>query len=411
MMASVTALEPFVVDVPQDVLTDLAERLRRTRFPDEIAGIGWQQGMPLDYLREIVRYWLDDYDWRVHEARLNRYQQFITTVDGQRIHFLHVRSRHQAAVPLFLTHGWPGSVVEFLDVIDPLADPADPADAFHLVVPSLPGYGFSGPTTETGWNPRRIAAAFGQIADRLGYQRYGVQGGDWGAIVSSNMAELRPDRTIGLHVNLMNVPPPRGQAAAPPTAWARRAGAAGGGYEAIQGTRPQTIGYLLDDSPAGLAAWIIEKFHEWTDRRRRGSDLTHGPAADQRDALLGQPRRRVVGPAVLGAAPGTGDDGAAAAGDACRPGWPTTRESSSGHCGRTPSASSTSRPGPSFPAAGTSRRWRCLTSSWRTCGRSSGRCASRGPVVVSSGWSSGGNPVRPGSSSRPKVFMAIASRS
>jgi pimeloyl-ACP methyl ester carboxylesterase len=197
MMASVIALEPFAVDVPPSVLTDLAERLRRTRFPNEIAGIGWQQGMPLDDLREVVRYWLDAYDWRVHEARLNRYQQFITTVDGQRIHFLHIRSRHLGAVPLFLTHGWPGSVVEFLDVIDLLADPADSSDAFHLVVPSLPGYGFSGPTTEAGWNPRRIAAAFGQIADRLGYQRYGVQGGDWGAIVSANMAELRPDRADG----------------------------------------------------------------------------------------------------------------------------------------------------------------------------------------------------------------------
>ena len=129
-----TALEPFVVDVPEDVLTDLSGRLRRTRFPNEIPGIGWQQGMALDYLREIVRYWLDGYDWRVHEARLNRYQQFITTVEGQRIHFLHIRSPHPTAIPLFLTHGWPGSVVEFLDVIDPLADPADPTDAFHLAL-------------------------------------------------------------------------------------------------------------------------------------------------------------------------------------------------------------------------------------------------------------------------------------
>jgi len=269
----VADLEPFRIDVPDDVLADLAERLRRTRFPNEIPGIGWEQGVALDYLREIVRYWLDTYDWRVHEARLNRYQQFTTTVEGQRIHFLHVRSRSEAAIPLFLTHGWPGSLVEFLDVIDPLADPADPSDAFHLVVPSLPGYGFSGPTTEAGWNPRRIASAFGQIADRLGYERYGVQGGDWGAVVSYNMAELRPDRVLGLHVNLMNVPPSRGGAAAPPTEWARRAGAAGGGYEAIQGTRPQTIGYLLDDSPAGLAAWIIEKFHEWSDTSDGGLPL------------------------------------------------------------------------------------------------------------------------------------------
>jgi len=153
-----TALEPFVVDVPEDVLTDLSERLRRTRFPNEIPGIGWQQGMALDYLREIVRYWLDGYDWRVHEARLNRYQQFITTVEGQRIHFLHIRSPHPTAIPLFLTHGWPGSVVEFLDVIDPLADPADPTDAFHLVVPSLPG-GWERPAAATtrsrGRGPRR----------------------------------------------------------------------------------------------------------------------------------------------------------------------------------------------------------------------------------------------------------------
>jgi hypothetical protein len=134
----VAALEPFLVDVPRDVLTDLAERLRRTRFPNEIPGIGWQQGLPLDYFQEIVRYWLDTYDWQVHQARLNRYEQFITTVEGQRLHFLHIRSRHRAAVPLFLTHGWPGSVVEFLDVIDPLTGPADPSDAFHLVVPSLP---------------------------------------------------------------------------------------------------------------------------------------------------------------------------------------------------------------------------------------------------------------------------------
>jgi hypothetical protein len=141
-IAKMTALDPFLVDVPDSVLTDLAERLRRTRFPNEVPGIGWEQGIPLEYLREIIRYWLDSYDWRVHEARLNHYEQFITTVGGQRFHFLHIRSRHDAAVPLFLTHGWPGSVVEFLDVIDPLSDPADPADAFHLVVPSLPGWVF-----------------------------------------------------------------------------------------------------------------------------------------------------------------------------------------------------------------------------------------------------------------------------
>jgi len=269
----VAALEPFLIDVPDDVLTDLAERLRRTRFPNEVADIGWRHGLPLQRLREIVGYWLDGYDWRVHEARLNAYPQFLTTVDGQRIHFLHVRSRQDAAIPLFLIHGWPGSVAEFLDVIEPLAGPADPADAFHLVVPSLPGYGFSGPTTQTGWDPRRIAAAFCELADRLGYDRYGVQGGDWGAIVAANMAELRPDGVLGLHVNLMNVPPAAGQQA-PSTPWRRRVGPDGGGYEAILGTRPQTMGYLLDDSPAGLAAWITEKFHEWTEGPDQDCPLT-----------------------------------------------------------------------------------------------------------------------------------------
>jgi microsomal epoxide hydrolase len=259
----VADLDPYHIDVPDDVLVDLEQRLRRTRFPNQIPGIGWKHGMPLDYLQEIVRYWLEDYDWRVHEAQLNSYEQFTTTIEGQLFHFLHVRSPHDTAIPLFLTHGWPGSLVEFLDVIEPLSNPADPADAFHVIVPSLPGYGFSGPTTEGGWNPRRIAGAFGEIADRLGYERYGAHGGDWGAIVSYSMAELRPERTIGIHVNLMNVPPPDGEAAAPPTPWKRREGSSGGGYEAIQGTRPQTIGYLLDDSPAGLAAWIIEKFQEW----------------------------------------------------------------------------------------------------------------------------------------------------
>jgi len=163
-MRGVTGLEPFAVDVPQDLLADLAERLRRTRFPNEIPGIGWRPGMPLDYLGEVVRYWLHAYDWRVHEARLNRYPQFVTTVEGQRIHFLHVRSRHQAAVPLFLTHGWPGSVVEFLDVIDPLVDPPDRSDAFHLVVPSLPGYGFSGPG---GRSADRVGAAGGSGRRRV----------------------------------------------------------------------------------------------------------------------------------------------------------------------------------------------------------------------------------------------------
>ncbi len=260
-----TGIEPYRIDIAPELLEDLTLRLRRTRFPNELPDIAWEQGVSLAYLQEVVRYWLEDYDWREHEARLNGFDQFTTTVDGQLIHFLHVRSPHADAVPLLLTHGWPGSLVEFLELIEPLTNPVDPRDAFHVVVPSLPGYGFSGPTSELGWNVRRIAVAFAELMQRLGYDRYGAHGGDWGAIVSYNLAELYPDRVIGLHVNLMNVPPPPGEEPAPPTDWALRVGRAGGAYSFIQGARPQTIGYLLDDSPAGLAAWIVEKFQEWAD--------------------------------------------------------------------------------------------------------------------------------------------------
>jgi microsomal epoxide hydrolase len=272
------ALEPFRVDVPQATLDDLSDRLRRTRFPNEITGIGWEQGAALSYLQDVVRYWLEGYDWRAQEAAINRFDQFTTTVDGQLIHFLHVRSARQGAVPLLLSHGWPGSIMEYLDCIEPLVDPPDPLDAFDVVVPSLPGYGLSGPTTERGWNARRIASAFGEVMDRLGYDRYGVGGGDWGAIVSYNMAELRPERVIGLHVNLMNVPPPPGEPPSPPTEWGRRSGRTAAGYSEIQGTKPQTIGYLLDDSPAGLAAWIIEKLHDWSDC---GGDVERSFSKDQ----------------------------------------------------------------------------------------------------------------------------------
>ena len=257
--------EPFTIDVPDAVLDDLHGRLARTRFPNEIEGIGWDQGTPLAYLRELVGYWRDGYDWRAHEARLNRYPQFVTEIDGQRIHFLHVRSPHEGAMPVLLVHGWPGSVVEFLDVIEPLTDPADPADACSLVIPSLPGYAFSAPTSERGWTPRRIAEAFARLMADLGHERYVVQGGDWGSIVVCNLADLHPDRVAGLHVNFLTVPPPE-DAAPPPMSEARaRFDGTGTGYQAIQRTKPQTVGYLLDDSPAGLAAWIVEKFREWSD--------------------------------------------------------------------------------------------------------------------------------------------------
>jgi microsomal epoxide hydrolase len=266
------SIRKFEVAVPEPVLRDLHDRLAATRWPNQIDGMGWLQGSELGYLSELVEYWHSTYDWREAEARLNRFDQFTTNVDGQRIHALHVRSPHRDAMPLVLSHGWPGSIVEFLDVIGPLTEPTDPQDAFHLVVPSLPGYGFSGPTDRRGWTPRAIGAAFGTVMDRLGYERYGVQGGDWGSMVSCNMADLRPDRVIGLHVNLLMVPRQRDRGGEPvegepsaPTEVARRFAANGRGYADIQGTRPQAIGYLLDDSPAGLAGWIVEKFREWSD--------------------------------------------------------------------------------------------------------------------------------------------------
>jgi microsomal epoxide hydrolase len=258
-------MQPFTIDVADADLADLRQRLARTRWPNEIDGIGWEQGTPLDLLQDLVDHWLHQYDWRAEEARLNAYPQFVTEFEGQRVHFLHVESPRPSATPLLLAHGWPGSVAEFLGVIEPLTNPDDPADAFTLVIPSLPGYGFSGPTSERGWHGRRMAEAFGAVMHELGYERYGVQGGDWGSLIACNMADLFPDRVIGLHVNFMTVPPPKGEAPAPPNEGAARFAATGGGYQLIQATRPQTIGYLLDDSPAGLLGWIVEKFREWSD--------------------------------------------------------------------------------------------------------------------------------------------------
>jgi microsomal epoxide hydrolase len=257
-------MQTFLVEVPEADLIDLRDRLGRSRWPNDATAPPWVQGPPLGYLQELVRYWQQDYDWRQAEARLNSYPQFVTEVDGQRIHFLHVPSPHPGALPLVLSHGWPGSVVEFLDVIDPLTNPPDAADAFSLVIPSLPGYGFSGPTTGPGWHPRRMAAAFAILMARLDYERYGVQGGDWGSLISCNLADLEPARVVGLHVNFLSMPPPRGENPLEHEP-ADRFAATGRGYQQIQSTKPQTIGYLLDDSPAGLAGWIVEKFREWSD--------------------------------------------------------------------------------------------------------------------------------------------------
>lgn len=276
--------EPFTVDVPDAVLDDLRQRLVRARLPRPVPGIGWEQGMDRDVLVALLDHWRTGYDWRVQEARLNAIPQMITDIDGQRIHLLHARSPHEDALPLLLMHGWPGSVVEFLDAIPLLTDPPDGGDAFHVVAPSLPGFGWSGPTTSLGWHPRRMAAAFGQVMAGLGYERYGTQGGDWGSVVAGNVADLFPEHVVGLHLNFVTVPRPKDvavpisddeeQAMQKLYAWRRT----GVGYQEQQGTKPQTVGFALEDSPVGLAAWIVEKFHAWSDC---GYDVTSSFTFDQ----------------------------------------------------------------------------------------------------------------------------------
>jgi pimeloyl-ACP methyl ester carboxylesterase len=273
-------IEEFRVAIPQAALDDLAERLTRTRWPDTLPGAAWERGVPVDYLRGLVEYWRDGFDWRTFEARLNSFPQYVTKIDGQRIHFLHVKSPEAGATPLLLLHGWPGSIVELLDIIGPLSDPrshgGDPAEAFDLVIPSLPGFGFSGPVTEAGWNSKRIATALAALMRRLGYDRYGAQGGDFGAIVAPDLGRVDPEHVIGLHVNAATVGfIPYGDIAEEELATfspvekarAQRLSnfmAEGNGYFQIQATRPQTLSYGLTDSPVGQLAWIVEKFKEWT---------------------------------------------------------------------------------------------------------------------------------------------------
>jgi epoxide hydrolase len=267
-------IHPFRIEVPQADIDDLRARLARTRWPDQMEGIGWDYGTPLGYLRELAGYWGTGYDWRVHERELNGFPQFTTTIQGQRVHFMHVRSPEPDAVPLIMTHGWPGSVVEFTRVIGPLTDPrahgGDPDDAFHLVLPSIPGYGFSGPTREPGWNVARIALAWDELMTRLGYQRYGAQGGDWGSSISRELGVSVPEHVIGVHLNMLL---PSGSLDLPDLTDVekrrldrmRQFRATGTGYSAIQSTRPQTLAYALTDSPAGQLAWIVDKFRDWTD--------------------------------------------------------------------------------------------------------------------------------------------------
>jgi pimeloyl-ACP methyl ester carboxylesterase len=283
------SLRPFRIDVPQPVLDDLRSRLRHTRWPEpELVG-GWQQGVPLAWLQDICRYWADVYDWPQRQALLNLHPQFITELDGLDIHFMHVRSPHAGAMPLLLTHGWPGSVVEFQKVIGPLSDPTafggSAADAFHLVVPSLPGFGFSAKPRATGWGVDRIAAAWAQLMARLGYRRYAAQGGDWGSAVTSALGARDAAHCLGIHVTLaMGGRPAPGDLPGPDELHALQRAKFyrdwDAGYSKQQATRPQTLGYALTDSPAGQAAWILEKFWAWTDCDGHPENVLH------RDELL-----------------------------------------------------------------------------------------------------------------------------
>ena len=271
-------IKPYSIDIPQSALDDLAARLAATRLPAPLPGDDWDTGVPVSWLAELVDYWRTKYDWRAAEAELNAYPQFTTEIDGQRIHFLHVKSPEADALPLVLTHGWPGSIVEFLDLIGPLTDPVahggDAADAFHLVIPSLPGFGFSGPVSDSGWSRERIGQVWAVLMEQLGYERYGVQGGDIGGAVSPAVARAARDRVVGVHTNggpsLPPFPLPEEELATLTPLEQDRIARIGGflqkefGYISIQSTRPQTVAYGLVDSPVGQLAWIMDKFRAWT---------------------------------------------------------------------------------------------------------------------------------------------------
>lgn len=283
-------IRPAQIAIPQAEIDDLRRRLDAARWPERETVGDWSQGTPLSALQDLVAYWRDGYDWRRCEAQLNGFDPCRTEIDGLDIHFLHLRSPHPQAVPLILTHGWPGSVIEFMAVIAPLADPVAyggrAEDAFHVVVPSLPGYGFSAKPQAAGWGVERIGRAWAELMRRLGYERWFAQGGDWGAIVTTVMGGQAPTGLVGIHTNMPVARPTREDYANPGPA-ERAAMEAGeryktfdSGYSKIQSTKPQTIGYGLVDSPVALAAWIYEKMHGWTDNEGRPED------ALTRDAIL-----------------------------------------------------------------------------------------------------------------------------
>jgi pimeloyl-ACP methyl ester carboxylesterase len=272
------SIRPFRIAVDDAVLRDLKDRLARTRFPDTIDNSGWEYGVDLAYMKELVAYWRDKYDWRAQELRLNEMDQFITHIDGLDIHFVHQRSKHENALPLVIVHGWPGSFVEFQKIIGPLTDPTahggKAEDAFHVVCPSLPGFGFSSKPREPGYSVNRMSELIAKLMARLGYTRYGAQGGDWGAGVARWLGNYDAEHVVGVHLNFLPGGPP--QNVANPNEGLTEAEIARvqkrqqelanhRAYGAIQGSRPQTLGYALNDSPAGLAAWIVDKFWAWSD--------------------------------------------------------------------------------------------------------------------------------------------------
>ncbi|WP_159847749.1 epoxide hydrolase family protein [Nocardia sp. CY41] len=282
-----TEITPFRIDVPQEQLDDLNRRLDATRWPDSAPGAGWAQGIPLDYTRELADYWRNTYDWRAQEARLNSFPQFRTEIDGHHVHFIHVRSAEPDALPLVLTHGWPGSIVEFLDVIGPLTDPVahggNAEDAFHVVVPTIPGYGLSGPAV--GWSTTRAARAWAVLMARLGYDRYAAHGEDTGAAISRELAAIDAEHVVAVHLTDMasatlETADPGDPAEQRAVELARRYEYELGAYAMLQATRPQTLSYALTDSPVAQLAWIVERFKDWTDSTNAPED------AVDRDAML-----------------------------------------------------------------------------------------------------------------------------
>jgi pimeloyl-ACP methyl ester carboxylesterase len=262
---------PYRIEISDAALADLRDRLQRTRWPEPETVDDWSQGVPLSYVQEVCQYWADKYDWRAAEARLNGFPQYRTDIDGLGVHFIHVRSPHEDALPIVITHGWPGSIVEFHKVIGPLTDPiahgGDAQDAFHVVCPSLPGYGFSDKPSASGWSVERIARAWTELMPRLGYEHYGAQGGDWGSAVTTSIGQQDPDHVVGIHVNMpIATPTFEDLSEKENEALASLANYQNveSGYSKQQSTRPQTLGYGLVDSPAGQCAWILEKFWAWT---------------------------------------------------------------------------------------------------------------------------------------------------